>query len=177
MVTYYSKNDMRAFGQHIANWIAQGMIQKNEKGFYPVTDGDIENWQTGVDVSFKMSSPPAHHVRSKCPKAREIVDALFDVGHKLFVDSDYELNWTTNIRDYAKSKNVVIAYYCKHSDKIEIAGHRPIDQSFMNRMEVYDSPDGKRIKTDIPVWCFPIYNEAGVHESTGIVFHVDDLKK
>lgn len=175
MVTYFSKNDMRSFGQHVANWITQGMIQKNEKGFYPVTDEDISNWQVGLDVGFRLSSPPDYHIRSKCPKARKIVDELHKIGSNLFIDSDYELNFTTNIRMEARNEKVVIAYFCEDSNQIEIAGYIPETDVLTSRMQAYKAADGMRIKTDIPVWCFPIYNGGGVHESTGVVFHLDDL--
>jgi hypothetical protein len=47
----FNKKNVAQFGQHVANWIAEGMIIKDGLGRYPVTEADVDNWLVACDKS------------------------------------------------------------------------------------------------------------------------------
>lgn len=180
MVTNYNTTDLVKFGQHIANWIANGMIIADANGIYPITKKDIDNWLIGEKSNYSI-----------CPKALSIAQLLTAKTH-LSLDRDlYCLEeHGSGIVNEAIQEGVVIAYpwVNTHHQLVSNAEGEPvinIESTFENKKWIKNFLDIRSensqvpyVHVSVPFASFPIFGEGDHVDDVigfGACFHISDI--
>jgi len=176
MVTSYNKKDMTRFGQHVANWIKNGMILKNENGIYPITEHDVENWQVGENASYSI-----------CPKVLSTAQMITHqkVGfNRDLLSNKITLGRVKNTLETAYSEGVVVVY-----PLIDSNGGVIVDSNGSPKIGTYpmcldkivryvtireERSDFPYAHASVPFAQFPIYEFDRV-VAFGACFHISDV--